>query len=33
MGSESMAHEAEVKAEWAVDSEVMRVRGIIVFNN
>ena len=27
MGSESIAHEA--KAEWAIDSEAMRVRGII----
>ena len=29
MGSESIAHEA-VKAEWAIDSEAMRHRGIIV---
>ena len=28
MGSESIAHEA--KAEWAIDTEAMRVRGIIV---
>ena len=28
MGSESVAHEAE--AEWAIDSESMRARGIIV---
>ena len=28
MGSESIAHEA--KAEWAIDSEAMRARGIIV---
>ena len=28
MGSESIAHEAE--AEWAIDSEAMRARGIIV---
>ena len=27
MGSESIAHEAEV--EWAIDSEAMRARGII----
>ena len=27
MGSESIAHEA--KAEWAIDTEAMRVRGII----
>ena len=28
MGSESIAHEAE--AEWAIDTEDMRARGIIV---
>ena len=28
MGSESIAHEA--KAEWAIDTEAMRVRGIII---
>ena len=28
MGSESIAHEA--KAEWTIDSEAMRARGIIV---
>ena len=28
MGSESIAHEA--KAEWAIDTEAMRARGIIV---
>ena len=28
MGSESIAHEA--KAEWAIDSEAMRARGIII---
>ena len=28
MGSESIAHEP--KAEWAIDSEAMRERGIIV---
>ena len=28
MGSESTAHAA--KAEWAIDTEAMRVRGIIV---
>ena len=27
MGSESIGHEA--KAEWAIDSEAMRARGII----
>ena len=31
MGSESMPKRP--KAEWAVDSETMRARGIIVFNN
>ena len=31
MGSESMPKRP--KAEWAVDSEAMRARGIIVFNN
>jgi len=30
MGSESIAHEAESKAEWAIDSEAMRARGTIV---
>ena len=34
MGSESIAHEAEwpmrPKAEWAIDSEAMKARGIIV---
>ena len=30
MGSESIAHEAEGQAKWAVDSEAMRARGIIV---
>ena len=30
MGSESTAHEAEGRIEWAIDSEVMRARGIIV---
>ena len=29
MGSESIAHEAKLKAKWAIDSEAMRVRGII----
>ena len=28
MGSESIAHEGKV--EWAIDSEAMRARGIIV---
>ena len=28
MGSESIAHEAE--GEWAIDSEAMRARGMIV---
>ena len=28
MGSESIVHEA--KAEWAIDSEAMRARGVIV---
>ena len=28
MGSESIAHEA--KAEWAIDSDAMRARGLIV---
>ena len=28
MGSESIAHEA--KAEWVIDSEAMRARGIII---
>ena len=28
MGSESIVHEAE--AEWAIDTEAMRARGIIV---
>ena len=31
MGSESMPKRP--KAEWAVDSEALRARGIIVFNN
>ena len=31
MGSESIPKRP--KAEWAVDSEAMRARGIIVFNN
>ena len=30
MGSESKAHEAESKAEWAIDSEAKRARGIII---
>ena len=30
MGSESIAHGAKLKAEWAIDSEAMRARGIIV---
>ena len=30
MGSESIAHETELKAEWAIDSGAMRERGIIV---
>ena len=33
MGSESVAHEAECRmpnAEWAIDSEAMRARGIII---
>ena len=30
MGSESTAHEAEGRIEWAIDSEVMKARGIIV---
>ena len=30
MGSESIPREAEAKAEWAIDSEVMRARGFIV---
>ena len=29
MGSESIAHETELKAEWAIDSGAMRERGII----
>ena len=32
MGSESIP-KTRPKAEWAVDSEAMRARGIIVFNN
>ena len=28
MGSESIAHDAE--AEWAIDSDTMRARGLIV---
>ena len=31
MGSESMPKRPQ--AEWTVDSEAMRARGIIVFNN
>ena len=30
MGSEPIAHEAEQRAEWAIDSEATRARGIIV---
>ena len=30
MGSELIAHEAEQRAEWAIDSEAMWARGIIV---
>jgi len=30
MGSESIAHEAEGSASWAIDTEAMRARGIIV---
>ena len=30
MGSESIAHEAEGRLGWAIDSEPMRARGIIV---
>ena len=30
MGSESIAHETELKAEWAIDSGAMRERGTIV---
>ena len=30
MGSESIAHEAELKAECVIDSEPIRARGIII---
>ena len=30
MGSDSIAHETEGKIEWAIDSEAMRARKIIV---
>ena len=30
MGSDSNAHEAESKAEWAIDSEAKRATGIII---
>ena len=30
MGAESTAHEGKKKAEWAIDSEAIRARGIIV---
>ena len=30
MGSESIAHEAEGRREWAIDSEAIRARGIII---
>ena len=30
MGSESIAHEAESKAEWAIDSKAKRARGIVI---
>ena len=30
MGSDSKAHEAESKAEWAIDSEAKRATGIII---
>ena len=33
MGSESIAHEAESKAEWALLSEAKRATGIIIFVN
>ena len=30
MSFKSIAHEAEAEGEWAIDSEAMRARGIIV---
>ena len=30
MSSESISHESRARAEWAIDSEAMTARGIIV---